>query len=143
MDDLTLDEALDVEENFYAEGYRDGKEQSAKEQFLEGKVYGLQTGFQRFLLIGYIQGLIEEWRKDERPGISNHLDQLEKLVSEVPLTNGDAEVEIYEKAVLKARNKVRVIATITKTSNRVLGLDNLIKQVGGSLQVSENLDDMW
>lgn len=143
MTDLTLDGVLDIEENFYAEGYKDGQEQSAKEQFLEGKVFGLQTGFQRFLVIGYIQGLIEDWKKLEDPSIASHLRQLEKFVDEIPVTNGDKEVEIYEKAVLKARNKVRVVATITKTSDRIVGLDNLIKEVGGSLQVSENLDEMW
>lgn len=143
MADLTLDGALDIEENFYAEGYKDGQEQSAREQFLEGKVFGLQTGFQRFLVVGYIQGLIKDWKKLENPIIEAHLRQLEKLVDEVPLTNGDKEVEIYEKAVLRARNKVRVVATITKSTDRVLGLDALIKDVGGNLQVSENVDEMW
>lgn len=143
MSDLSLDGVLDIEDEFYASGYKDGQEQSAKEQFLEGKVFGLQTGFQRFLVVGYIQGLIQQWKQLDKPEISQHLEQLQQLVASIPTTNGDKEVEIYEKAVLKARNKVRVVATITKMSDKVLNLDNLIKEVGGTLQVSENLDDMW
>lgn len=143
MSDLNLDDVLDIEDEFYAKGYKDGQDQSAREQFLEGKIYGLQTGFQRFLVIGYIQGLLEEWRQLEKPEISAHLNQLAELIRSIPTSNGDKEVELYEKSVLKARNKVRVVAAITKTSEKVLILDNLIKEVGGSLQVSENLDDMW
>lgn len=143
MADITLDGILDVEDEFYAQGYQEGQDQSIKEQFVEGKIYGLQTGFQRFLVIGYIRGLLEDWKRLENPSISTHLDQLEKLVANIPTSNGDKEVEIYEKAVIKARNKVRVVATITKTNDKILNLDNLIKEVGGTLQVSENLDDMW
>lgn len=143
MDDLNLDGALDIEDEFYAKGYRDGQEQSAREQFVEGKIFGLQTGFQRFLVVGYLQGLVGEWKKLENASVASHLAQLEKLVSDIPTSNGDHEVELYEKAVLKARNKARVVATITKTSEKIAALDRLVKEVGGLLQVSENVEEMW
>lgn len=59
------------------------------------------------------------------------------------MTNGDKEVAKYELAIGKARNKVRVLASITKSSEKIAKLDNLIKEVGGALQVSENVDEMW
>lgn len=141
--DISLDGVLSLEEDLYNSGYKEGQEQSAKEQFLEGKIYGLQTGFQRFLVVGYIQGLIEEWKQIETKPVIAHVAQLEEIMKEISYTNGDEDVEKYEKAVTKARNKLRVVATITKTSLKVAKLDSLIKEVGGSLQVSENLDEMW
>lgn len=144
MDDLTLDGALDLEENYYNEGFSEGHERSAKEQYLEGKAYGLQTGFQRFLIVGYIRGLLEEWNKlpaDNK--ISSHLSQLKDLIEDIPLSNGDEEVAQYEKVVSKARNKIRVIASLTHTSDKLSKLDDLIKLVGGSMHVSENVENMW
>ncbi|PVH17258.1 uncharacterized protein CXQ87_000142 [Candidozyma duobushaemuli] len=143
MADITLDGVLDLEEKYYEEGYTEGQDQSVKDNHLEGKAYGLQTGFQRFLVVGYIQGLIEIWSKDDSKAVQNHLKQLKELVSDIPTTNGDKEVELYEQAIVKARNKVRVLGTITKTSEKVTKLDSLLKEVGGQLQVSENVDDMW
>ncbi|KAF3986408.1 hypothetical protein FT663_04892 [Candidozyma haemuli var. vulneris] len=143
MTDITLDGVLDLEEKYYEEGYSEGQERSVKDNHLEGKAYGLQTGFQRFLVVGYIQGLIELWETNESTSVQNHLSQLKELIKGIPFTNGDKEVEQYESAIGKARNKVRVLGTITKTSEKVAKLDNLLKEVGGSLQVSENVDEMW
>lgn len=143
MEDITLDGVLDLENEFYEKGYKDGQRQITREQNLEGRIYGLQTGFQRFLVVGYIQGLIDEWAKLDQKNISLHLSQLQKLIDSIPMSNGDVEVEQYETAVTKARNKVRVVANITKTNDKIARLDDLIKEIGGSLQVSENLNEMW
>lgn len=143
MEDVTLDGALNLENEFYERGYRDGQNQLTREQNLEGRIYGLQTGFQRFLVVGYIQGLIEEWVCLDQRNISTHLSQLKKLIDSIPLTNGDLEVEQYEIAITKARNKVRVVANITRTNEKIAKLDTLIKEIGGSLLVSENLNEMW
>lgn len=143
MADITLDDVLDLEKEYYEEGYTEGQERSVKDNRLEGKAYGLQTGFQRFLVVGYIRGLIEIWSKDDSKAVQNHLKQLKDLMSDIPTTNGDKEVELYEQAIGKARNKVRVLGTITKTSEKVAKLDSLLKEIGGQLQVSENVDDMW
>ena len=50
---------------------------------------------------------------------------------------------MYEKNVAKARNKLRVIATIRKDQARISKLDQLVDEIGGKLQVSENVDEMW
>ncbi|CAH2354332.1 protein Lto1p [[Candida] railenensis] len=145
MADFDFDQVLNLEEEYYNEGFKEGQEFSTKEQYIEGKEYGYQTGFQRFVMVGYMKGLLESWRELENPSSSleNHLNQLESLINTIQLTNGDEEVAIYEKNISKARNKLRVIATLTKDSDKVNKLDELVKNVGGSLQVSENVDDMW
>lgn len=143
MADVNLDDVLNLEEEFYSKGYQEGQEKTASEQFLEGKVYGLQTGFQRFLVVGYIKGLVDEWEKLPEKAVQLHVKQLRSYVDDMSVSNDDKAVEQYEKKVLLARNKVRVIANITKTSDKVAKLDSLIKEVTGSLQVAENMDEMW
>ncbi|GBL50638.1 hypothetical protein ACI3LY_001611 [Candidozyma auris] len=143
MADITLDDVLDLENEFYKEGFTEGQEKSVRDNFLEGKAYGLQTGFQRFLVLGYIQGLVESWEQYQSKAVQGHLSQLKDIIKDIPLTNGDKEVAKYELAIGKARNKVRVLASITKSSEKIAKLDNLIKEVGGALQVSENVDEMW
>lgn len=143
MDHISLDEVLDLEDSYYKQGFQEGQTESVRSQFKEGKIYGLQTGFQRFLVVGYIEGMMSFWRSLDDSRITLHLAQLAEMVENIPTTNGDQEVEKYEKAVSRARNKIRVIATITKSNDRIAKLDSLLKEVGGSLQVSENMDEMW
>lgn len=148
MSDFDIDEVLNLEEEQYHLGFKEGQEQATKEQYLEGKQYGYQTGFQRFLIVGYIQGLVGEWLDNldnysSSKSLQSHINQLNDLIADIPLTNGDEEVEKYEKNIKKARNKLRVIANITKENWKIENLDNLVKEVGGTLQVSENQDDMW
>ncbi|ABN65012.2 predicted protein [Scheffersomyces stipitis CBS 6054] len=145
---IDTDEVLNVEEEYYQKGFREGQEQSTRQQEMEGKEYGYQTGFQRFLIVGYIDGLVEHWSRniqtyEASASVANHLKQLEALIKDIPITNGDEEVAHYEKSVAKARNKLRVIATLVKETSKIAKLDELIKEVGGQLQVSENVDDMW
>lgn len=144
MSDFSLDNVLDLEEEFYTEGFKEGHEKSAKEQYIEGKIYGLQTGFQRFLVVGYLEGLVSFWRQlPNLASVTSHIDQLEKILAAIPKTNDDDAVAVYEKSVLSARNKARVIAALTKTTDKLDKLDLLVGRVGGSLQVSEDLNDMW
>lgn len=146
-----MDKILNLEEDYYRQGYQEGQEFSTKQQYNEGKEYGYQTGFQRFLIIGYIQGLVSYWLtniKDydterENTSLRNHLAQLNDLIQDVPITNGMEEVKEFEKRITKSRNKLRVIASICKELWKVNKVDILMKEIGGQLQVSENVDDMW
>lgn len=61
---IDTDEVLNVEEEYYQKGFREGQEQSTRQQEMEGKEYGYQTGFQRFLIVGYIDGLVEHWSRN-------------------------------------------------------------------------------
>lgn len=141
-----IDKVLDLEQQYYQEGYEEGQREATHHQFIEGKEYGYQTGFQRFIIIGYMRGVAEIWRKEDgktiEKSMESHLNQLDRLL-DVPMTNGDSEVAVYEKNVAKARNKLRVIATIRKDQARISKLDQLVDEIGGKLQVSENVDEMW
>ncbi|EGV61697.1 hypothetical protein PSN45_000384 [Yamadazyma tenuis] len=146
--DENLDSLLNLEEQYYKEGYREGQEESTKAQYLEGKEYGFQTGFQRFLVIGYIRGLVDFWENqvetyDASKSIKTHITQIRAIMEKVPLSNKDADVGEYEKVVNKARNKVRIIASLCKEQKKVSNIDQIIKEVGGEMQVSGDADEMW
>lgn len=144
MADLSLDDALDLEEKLYKKGFEEGNKAAANEQFLEGKVYGLQTGFQRFLIVGYLDGLLHDWQQQETSKqIENHLNQLSEILGKIDCGNSNESVAAYEKAITAARNKVRVIASLTKSTSKIAGLDKLVEEVGGSLAVATNMDEMW
>lgn len=147
---IDTDEILNLEDQYYQEGFQEGQEHSTRQQYMEGKEFGYQTGFQRFLIIGYIEGLLNYWKRNidaygghQNNTLNNHITQLETLISEIQTTNGDKEVEAYEKIMVKSRNKLRVIATITRESWKINNVDQLIKEMGGKLKVSENVDEMW
>ncbi|RKP28792.1 DUF1715-domain-containing protein [Metschnikowia bicuspidata] len=144
MADINLDAALEVENVIYLKGYQEGVDAASNEQFLEGKIYGLQTGFQRFLIVGYIEELLHQWMLQETEGrIKTHLDQASALLASITNENDDSLVAVYEKAVAALRNKVRVIAGITKTTDKIAGLDKLVQEVGGTMAVASNPDEMW
>lgn len=145
--EIDTDEVLNPELAQYQLGYREGLEESTHLQLLEGKEYGYQTGFQRFIIVGYMDGLLKYWQanidKYESKSLAGHLDQLQDLLSGISYNNGETDVANYEKIVSKARNKLRVITTIVKESDKIAKLDELVLEVGGNLQVSENLEEMW
>lgn len=159
--EIDSDEVLNLEQQQYQIGYQEGVEQSAKEQYLEGKQFGYQTGFQRFLIVGYIHGLIEKWEdnmseyggdgveKKKLEAIQGHLQQLKSYVDisngddGLLLNNDEKSVAQFEVQLKKARNKLRVICQLCKESWKINEVDKLIETVGGTMQVSENVDDMW
>ncbi|KAL7662677.1 Essential protein Yae1 N-terminal domain-containing protein [[Candida] zeylanoides] len=144
MSSVNLDSLLDLEEEYYSQGLREGQARSTHTQYLEGKEYGYQTGYQRFLVVGYMRALAAEWSERPNSGsLATHLAQLRQMVADIPTSNDDAAVAQYEKAVTKARNKMRVVATLAGEGSRVQRLDELVREVGGELQVSENQDEMW
>lgn len=48
---------------FYEEGYNDGLQAGTKAGFAEGREFGVQTGYQRFLDLGLLQGRVIVWEE--------------------------------------------------------------------------------
>ncbi|CAK9437316.1 uncharacterized protein LODBEIA_P16940 [Lodderomyces beijingensis] len=146
--EIDIDEVLNLEEESYKLGFDEGTAENAKQQLMEGKQYGYQTGFQRFLIVGYMQGLVIDWEEQAHAysnwaQIEPRVKSLRSLVFDIPTSNGDDEVVEFETKLHKARNKLSVVVGLTKEQWKVPVLDELAKEIGGELQVSENLDEMW
>lgn len=63
MDTDLLDGLLSLEEDFYHEGYALGAADGARAGHLEGKAFGLEKGFEKFLEMGMIHGKATVWAK--------------------------------------------------------------------------------
>ncbi|GMG39896.1 unnamed protein product [Ambrosiozyma monospora] len=59
-DDLfDLNKLINLEDQYYEEGYKEGQLEGIRKQFQEGKELGIQTGFQRFIIIGQLRMLVK------------------------------------------------------------------------------------
>lgn len=137
---------------FFQEGFEEGQAESTKKSYLEGKEFGIQTGFQKFIFIGYLEsliGLIKLSEVDDQ--LSSHLNQLSELLSKIKIDNEYGSVISNEKLLVKIRNKVRIITNLLP-SKKVLNLqsiDQLILKINGLEVITEpsvaNLNDesMW
>ena len=148
--DIDFDDILNPEDEYYQQGYKEGQEQSARQQLHEGKQFGYQTGYQRFLIVGYIQQLVDDWERsgagdkyDNWTQLQMHISLLRDLIGGIKTSNEDDDVAVYESNLKKARNKLRVIVGMTREFWKINTLDKIVEEVGGTLQVSENLDEMW
>lgn len=131
---MDTDYLLGLEEQYYQEGYKEGAQEKAQHNFTEGKQYGLQVGFQRFLILGQIQGLIEVIETCGTPGTSilKNIETVRGLLADIKMDNDDANVAEYEARIVKIRNKLRTILLLLQrqTENKMkdpLTLDKVEK----------------
>lgn len=139
-----MDELLNLEEIFYKEGYEEGLSVKAGSNFMEGKQYGLQVGFQRFLLLGEIEGylnIVETW-KVEGIAFTRNLETLRSLLKGIRLDNSDATVADFDSRFLKIKNKFRTLLLLIhrQSKERSEGsfplecLEKMSARVGGELK---------
>lgn len=96
---------------FYNEGFKEGQEASVKESLKEGKEYGLQTGFQRFLLVGQVKALVDHMESVYGVDCGTHMAQLRELVESINFDNDYNTVVAMDKLISKIRNKVRILSS--------------------------------
>jgi hypothetical protein len=63
MADDPLDDLLNLEENYYQEGYRLGEADGTHAGLVEGKLFGVEKGFERAMDMGRLSGKAEVWRR--------------------------------------------------------------------------------
>ncbi|QLQ78767.1 hypothetical protein HG537_0B01160 [Torulaspora globosa] len=106
---MDTDYLLNLEQQFYQEGYEQGLSEKAKENYIEGKQFGLQVGFQRFVILGQIQGIVEVLKSSLVDGSSilKNVESIERLLADIQMSNDDDAVAEYESVIVKVRNKLR------------------------------------
>jgi hypothetical protein len=73
----------------------------------------LQTGFQKFLLLGQIQAFANLIETVLGVECGSHLEQLRELIDSVNLDNDYNTVIAMDKIMSKIRNKVRILSALT------------------------------
>ena len=71
MQSNTFDEVLDLEEQFYEDGYRQGLADGVKAGRIEGRTFGLEKGFEKYVESGRLYGKSLVW--------ANRLPQFQRV----------------------------------------------------------------
>lgn len=104
----------------YQEGFATGSADGARAGFIEGRIFGLEQGYAKFLEIGKLQGRASVWAGRARddapedikignPRAQKNIEQLELVLTHPPFRNDEEEVEEVEETLKKARAKVKVL----------------------------------
>lgn len=108
---MNTDELLFLEEQFYQEGYEEGRNENLKNNLIEGKEFGLQVGFQRFVLLGQMVGMCDvlDSLQLKNNSLFKNIANVRELISSIELNNKEENVESLEKTLVKLKNKFRLI----------------------------------
>jgi hypothetical protein len=107
-----FDEVLDLEDQFFREGYKKGHEDGVKAGRTEGRALGLENGFQKFLEAGRLQGRAIVW------GSRLHTNQSSDEVSTSP---GEAS------ASGQRRQRLRGLSSSAKLQKNITALYSLVE----------------
>ncbi|KAL2073616.1 hypothetical protein VTL71DRAFT_10942 [Oculimacula yallundae] len=75
----TFDEVLGLEEQFYREGYDQGREDGVKAGRIEGRTFGLEKGFEKYIESGRLYGKSIVWA-NRMPSIQKHTADSDKPI---------------------------------------------------------------
>ncbi|QOU19462.1 hypothetical protein BRETT_003609 [Brettanomyces bruxellensis] len=157
---------LRPEEHFYKKGYEEGKSQPTEDDHREGKELGIQTGFQRFIVVGALREIAEFLHEQilvartANPtsdfiilnGRKKTYLRLQKQVSEViqllnsfidsksglvVASNSDEDVENFRKTFKQARAKIRSLCSITGYGKMYSEVEKNCLLVGKKIPVSD------
>lgn len=162
IDDLNFDEVLDIEQQYYQKGFDEAFSVGEEHSYKDGKQFGIQTGFQRFILIGALKrvcGLLEQAVQNDNnkesvgkhiAALSDVLHNLNKFYSEnsktISATNSAQDVELYEDLIKRIRSKAKVVFTKLGYKTLYPELENTCKLISGevpSTQINSVEKDMW
>lgn len=120
-----FEDLLNLETNFYDEGYREGMADGKKAGLREGAEFGIQTGYQRYIALGVLRGRVQVWRakffNESAPSdhanverIKKNIKGLEAMLKDIPITNSDEDVAQLEALLRKAKSKAKVTSSLIK-----------------------------
>ncbi|CZT13002.1 hypothetical protein WAI453_005916 [Rhynchosporium graminicola] len=77
MASSTFDEVLGLEEQFYLDGFNQGREDGVKAGRIEGRTFGLEKGFEKYIESGRLYGKSIVWanRMPHIPKLATNPDQ--------------------------------------------------------------------
>lgn len=162
QDDLNFDVILNIEQQSYQKGFDEAFSVGEQHSYKDGKQFGIQTGFQRFVLIGALKKtceLLEEALQNDGNIESNtkQMSAISDIVKNVNIfyaenanfihaTNSSKDVELYESLIKKIRSKAKVAFTRLGYKSLYSELDTTCRIISGeipSTQISSVEEDMW
>jgi Essential protein Yae1, N terminal len=155
MQSDTFDEVLGLEEQFYSDGFRQGLEDGIKAGQIEGRTFGLEKGFKKYVESGRLYGKSLIWA-NRIPGIQNSGATEDRLHASKALT---PTADVYEEekspqnvfpplpqnqrllkhlTVLHALSESESLST-ENTEEAVSDFDDRLKRAQGKAKVIERM----
>ncbi|KAF3906983.1 hypothetical protein ABW21_db0204214 [Orbilia brochopaga] len=131
VDTDIFDAVLNLEEDFYAIGYREGVAAGRTAGRLEGRALGIEKGFEKYLALGLIRGRTKLWHARSSSDsastptaeitISNsrhvkHISTLRTLTAHPPIRNEEDDVEEIDDRIRRGKAKVKILENALKES---------------------------
>ena len=94
FEDDPFDEILNLEQDFYRDGYELGVQDGKKAGMVEGRFFGLEKGFEKFMTMGDMHGRADVWARrlktnDMREGADDLKSDKVPIKDPAPLGNLD------------------------------------------------------
>ncbi|KAF8462059.1 hypothetical protein BDZ91DRAFT_363804 [Kalaharituber pfeilii] len=136
-----FDPLLLLEEAYYEEGYNDGLRDGEKAGLVEGRLFGLEKGFDKFVELGRLQGRVSVWKARippestensqshetrqshcaiTNPRIRKQIHQLENYVSSLSTANDEETVEEVAEALKRGKAKFKIITNMIGEKESVI-----------------------
>ncbi|AMD19558.1 HCL593Cp [Eremothecium sinecaudum] len=148
---MDIDSLINLEELNYKAGYENGRQEGLLHNLVEGKQFGLQVGFQRYVMLGQIKGICTAIASIvSEASIKKNINTVLEMIEQTPMDNEPQNVEVYEASLVKIRNKFRLILMLVnrnwkKEDNNGISfesVESLYKIVSGQLKAAHvNTED--
>ncbi|KAI9887613.1 MAG: hypothetical protein M1823_000597 [Watsoniomyces obsoletus] len=154
MDNDPFKSLFGLEDQFYNEGFELGMTDGKKAGRIEGQIFGIEKGFEKFVVAGRIHGRCAIWKariekfeeKEERmneeelsalqlsslpdnPRLLKHIQASQTLVDPQTMSyeNNEDAISDYEDRIKRAKAKMKVI-------EKIIGEDHSEEQKGTDVQ---------
>ncbi|EPS42320.1 hypothetical protein H072_3715 [Dactylellina haptotyla CBS 200.50] len=124
-----FDAVLNLEEDYYAQGHKEGSLAGAAAGRLEGRAFGIEKGFEKYLALGIVKGRTKIWQarvedtsfkhgdiKISNPRHLKHISLLETLTTTPPIRNEEDDVEEVDDRIRRGKAKVKILENTLKES---------------------------
>ncbi|KAI9370927.1 hypothetical protein BJX61DRAFT_535196 [Aspergillus egyptiacus] len=132
MDHNLLDSLLDVEEDFYKEGYELGAADGAEAGYTEGSVFAVEKGFEKFVELGRLYGKALVW--------AQRLVDMNRNTHEASSLNSTSIAEKKEVVSLDP-SICKTMASFPHGSRLVKNLDTLLELVDPASLPMQNTEE--
>jgi len=129
-----FDSLFSLEDQYYDEGYREGHRDGLQQSELEARLFGIEKGFEKFVIMGKLQARAKIWAArlphqggveasssnktmasvptlSANPRLEKHIGTLLELVDSTTLSivNTDDDVGDFDERLRRAQAKVKII----------------------------------
>jgi len=132
-----LDDLLNLEEQYYEEGYQQGYADGLRQSKLEAKLFGIEKGFEKFLIMGKLQARAQIWHaRLLAPTESNNSSGHNEGRTLPPLQNS-ARIEKHLALLLALVDPATL--SLANTDDAVANFDDRLKRAQAKEKIIEKV----